>query len=59
MPVSGASCRMSYQLFQELAVILTTVFTMVGQLLPAQPWRLALKLTQLMSVQGEHATKTQ
>lgn len=59
IPVSGACWRMSYQLFQELAVILTAVFTKADQLLPAQPWLLALQLTRLVSVQSEHATKTQ
>lgn len=58
-PMSGACWRMSYQLFQKLALILTAVFAKVDQLLPAQPGLLALQLTQLMSVQSRHAIKTQ
>lgn len=54
-----ACCRMSYQLFQELAVILTAVFTKVDQLLPAQPWSLTPQLSRLMSVQSRSAIKTQ
>lgn len=59
MPVSEACWRMSYLLFQELTVISTVDLTKVDQSLPAQPWLLALQLTQLMSVWSRYATKTQ
>lgn len=44
MPVSGACWRMSYLPFQELTLISTADLTKVGQLLPAQPWLLALQV---------------
>lgn len=58
MPVSGACWRISYLLFQELTVISTAVLTKADQLLPAQPWLLALQLTQLMSTESTYAAKT-